>query len=104
MLLEVSGEQAPVMLCGFPVSLTSGPTKHSNSGEPRRGLAERQDDHGAIAVESRPGCGVARGVPWPPRVYDLMRTRVLPSVKIGRARRAPVSARRAYGDQLTDSW
>jgi excisionase family DNA binding protein len=37
------------------------------------------------------------------RVYDLMRTRVLPSVKIGRARRVPVSAVRAYVDQLTDS-
>jgi hypothetical protein len=34
MLLEASGEQAPVMLCGLPVYLTSGPkTKHSNSGE-----------------------------------------------------------------------
>ena len=38
------------------------------------------------------------------RVYDLMRTRVLPSVKIGRARRVPVSAVRAYVDQLTDTW
>jgi excisionase family DNA binding protein len=38
------------------------------------------------------------------RVYDMMRTRVLPSVKIGRARRVPVSAVRAYVDQLTDSW
>ena len=38
------------------------------------------------------------------RVYDLMRTRMLPSVKIGRARRMPVSAVRAYVDQLTDSW
>lgn len=38
------------------------------------------------------------------RVYDLMRTGVLPSVKIGRARRVPVSAVRAYVDQLTDSW
>ena len=37
------------------------------------------------------------------RVYDLMRTGVLPSVKIGRARRVPVSAVRAYVDQLTDS-
>jgi excisionase family DNA binding protein len=37
------------------------------------------------------------------RVYDLMRTRELPSVKIGRARRVPVSAVRAYVDQLTDS-
>ena len=32
------------------------------------------------------------------RVYDLMRTRVLPSVKIGRARRVPVIAVRAYVD------
>jgi hypothetical protein len=32
-----------------------------------------------------------------------MRTRELPSVKIGRARRVPVSAVRAYVDQLTDS-
>jgi excisionase family DNA binding protein len=38
------------------------------------------------------------------RVYDLMRTRVLPSVKIGRARRVPASAVRAYVDQLTDTW
>jgi excisionase family DNA binding protein len=38
------------------------------------------------------------------RVYDLMRTRVLPSVKIGRSRRVPASAVRAYVDQLSDSW
>jgi hypothetical protein len=34
MLLQVSGEQAPATLRGFPVPSTSGPkTKHSNSGE-----------------------------------------------------------------------
>jgi excisionase family DNA binding protein len=37
------------------------------------------------------------------RAYDLMRTHVLPSVKIGRARRVPVNAVRAYVDQLTNS-
>ena len=37
------------------------------------------------------------------RVYDLMRACVLPSVKIGHARRVPVSAVRAYVDQLMDS-
>jgi hypothetical protein len=32
--LDVSGEQAPAMLRGFPVPLTSGAkTKYSNSGE-----------------------------------------------------------------------
>lgn len=64
MLLEVSGERAPAMLRGFPVPLPSGPkTKYSNSGGRDPSRAERQDDHGAIAVESRPGCGVAGGVP-----------------------------------------
>jgi hypothetical protein len=62
MLLEVSGERALAMFRGFPVALTSGPkTKYSGGRDPSR--AERQDDHGAIAVESRPGCGVAGGVP-----------------------------------------
>lgn len=34
-------------------------------------------------------------------VYDLMRMRVLPSVKIGRARRVPVSELLAYVERLT---
>jgi excisionase family DNA binding protein len=38
------------------------------------------------------------------RVYDPMRTRMLPSVKIGRSRRVPASSFRAYVDQLSDSW
>jgi hypothetical protein len=64
MLLELSGERAPAMPRGFPVPLTSGPkTKHSNSGTPRPHPGRKQDDHGAIAVESRRGCGVAGGVP-----------------------------------------
>jgi excisionase family DNA binding protein len=33
-------------------------------------------------------------------IYDLMRLRILPSVKIGRYRRVPVSALRQYVDQL----
>ena len=33
-------------------------------------------------------------------VYDLMRTLALPSVKIGRCRRIPVSALRAFVDAL----
>jgi len=33
-------------------------------------------------------------------VYDLMRLRVLPSVKIGRARRVPVSSLREYVAKL----
>lgn len=33
-------------------------------------------------------------------VYDLMRLRVLPSVKIGRARRIPVQALREYVEQI----
>jgi len=33
-------------------------------------------------------------------VYDLMRARVLPSVKIGRARRIPVQALREYVEQI----
>jgi excisionase family DNA binding protein len=48
--------------------------------------------------EAAEALGVGRS-----RVYDLMRTRVFPSVKIGRARRVPVSAVRGYVDQLTDS-
>ncbi|PPK92516.1 excisionase family DNA binding protein [Kineococcus xinjiangensis] len=34
-------------------------------------------------------------------VYDLMRMRLLPSVKIGRSRRVPVDALRRYVGQLT---
>ena len=33
-------------------------------------------------------------------IYDLMRLRVLPSVKIGRYRRVPMSALREYVDRL----
>ena len=36
-------------------------------------------------------------------VYDLMRMKLLPSVKIGRARRVPVAAVKAYVDRLTES-
>lgn len=36
------------------------------------------------------------------RVYDLMRTRQLPSVRIGKSRRVPAAAVRAFVDQLTD--
>jgi excisionase family DNA binding protein len=70
-------------------------------------LAETQPKKGKMIMERlllspdqvAESLGVCRS-----RVYDLMRTRVLPSVKIGRARRVPVSAVRAYVDQLTDSW
>jgi len=102
MLLEVSGERAPAMRRGFPVPLTSGPkTKYSNSGaetpagQKGKMIMERLLLSPDQVAES---LGVCRS-----RVYDLMRTRVLPSVKIGRARRVPVSALRAYVDQLTDS-
>jgi excisionase family DNA binding protein len=90
------------VLRGFPVPLTSGPkTKYSTRG------AETQPKKGKMIMERlllspdqvAESLGVCRS-----RVYDLMRTRVLPSVKIGRARRVPVSAVRAYVDQLTDSW
>jgi excisionase family DNA binding protein len=36
------------------------------------------------------------------RVYDLMRTRQLLSVRIGKSRRIPVTAVRAYVEHLTD--
>lgn len=36
------------------------------------------------------------------RVYDLMRTRQLPSVRIGKSRRVPAAAVRAFVDQLTE--
>lgn len=36
-------------------------------------------------------------------VYDLMRTRLLPSVKIGRCRRIPMDRLREYVDQLEPS-
>ncbi|WP_240894974.1 MULTISPECIES: helix-turn-helix domain-containing protein [Kineococcus] len=36
-------------------------------------------------------------------VYDLMRMRLLPSVKIGRSRRIPVEALRQYVQRLTTS-
>lgn len=63
MLLEVSGEPPPAMLRGVSRSLTSGAkTKYSNWGTSTQPV-ERQDDHGAIAIESRPSCGVAGGVP-----------------------------------------
>ncbi len=35
-------------------------------------------------------------------VYDLMRSRVLASVKIGRARRIPVQALRDFIQEMTD--
>jgi excisionase family DNA binding protein len=77
-------------------------TKHSNSreaetpaGQKSKMIMERLLLSPDQVAES---LGVCRS-----RVYDLMRTRVLPSVKTGRARRVPVSAVRAYVDQLTDS-
>jgi excisionase family DNA binding protein len=36
-------------------------------------------------------------------VYDLMRLRLLPSVKIGRARRVPAEAVRSYVERLVES-
>lgn len=36
-------------------------------------------------------------------VYDLVRRRTLPSVKIGRCRRIPVAALRTYIEQLTQA-
>lgn len=41
--------------------------------------------------------GVARST-----IYDLMRLRLLPSVKVGRYRRVPVSKLREFVDHLTD--
>ena len=37
------------------------------------------------------------------RVYDLIRTRELPSVKIGRVRRVPAEAVRRFVAQLTEA-
>jgi excisionase family DNA binding protein len=37
-------------------------------------------------------------------VYDLMRMRLLPSVKIGRARRIPAAAVREYVERLTEEF
>jgi len=91
------------VLRGFPVPLPSGPkTKYqlrgaeTPAGQKGKMIMERLLLSPDQVAES---LGVCRS-----RVYDLMRTRVLPSVKIGRARRVPVSAVRAYVDQLTDSW
>src|SRR4051812_29316159 len=36
-------------------------------------------------------------------VYDLMRLRLLPSVKVGRYRRIPMTKLREYVDHLTDA-
>jgi excisionase family DNA binding protein len=36
------------------------------------------------------------------RVYDLMRTRQLPSVRIGKSRRVPAAAVQAFVDQLME--
>jgi excisionase family DNA binding protein len=77
-------------------------TKYSKLGGPRPKPGERQVIMERLLLspdQVAESLGVCRS-----RVYDLMRTRVLPSVKIGRARRVPVSAVRAYVDQLTDSW
>lgn len=39
------------------------------------------------------------------RVYDLMRKRELLSVRIGKSRRVPVAALRAYVERITeDAW
>ena len=42
--------------------------------------------------------GVARST-----IYDLMRMKILASVKVGRYRKVPVSQLRAYVDRLTSS-
>jgi excisionase family DNA binding protein len=49
------------------------------------------------AEEAAEMLGVARST-----IYDLMRLRLLPSVKVGRYRRVPVSALRAYVDRLVE--
>lgn len=36
------------------------------------------------------------------RVYDLMRTRQLPSVRIGKSRRVPAAAVQAFVDELME--
>ena len=39
------------------------------------------------------------------RVYDLMRKKELPSVRLGKSRRVPVAALRVYVERLTeDAW
>jgi excisionase family DNA binding protein len=99
MPLEVSGERAPSMLRGLLVPLTDRrpniqtPWVPKPQPDRRKMIMERLLLSPDEVAES---LGVCRS-----RVYDLMRTRLLPSVKIGRARRVPV---RAYVDQLTDSW
>jgi excisionase family DNA binding protein len=47
--------------------------------------------------EAAKALGVGRS-----RVYDLIRTRELHSVRIGKSRRVPVSAVRAYVERLTE--
>jgi len=37
-------------------------------------------------------------------IYDLMRMRLIPSVKIGRARRIPAAAVRDYVERLTEEF
>ncbi len=84
---------------GIPVPLRSEPK--SNSGTPRPRIERKMIMERLLLSPDQvaESLGVCRS-----RVYDLMRTRVLPSVKIGRSRRVPVSAVRAYVDQLSDSW
>ena len=47
--------------------------------------------------EAAEALGVGRS-----RVYDLMRTRELLSVRIGKSRRVPVAALRSYVERLTE--
>ena len=47
--------------------------------------------------EAAEALGVGRS-----RVYDLMRTRQLHSVRIGKSRRVPVAAVHAYVERLTE--
>jgi excisionase family DNA binding protein len=103
MLLQVTCERARRCSVGSrPLDEPAETPKHSNSGgrdpagQKGKMIMERLLLSPDQVAES---LGVCRS-----RVYDLMRTGVLPSVKIGRARRVPVSAVRAYVDQLTDSW
>ena len=62
MLPEVGGERRRRCSVDFPPldERTEDQILHSVGRDPAE---ERQDDNGAVAVESRPGCGVAGGVP-----------------------------------------
>jgi excisionase family DNA binding protein len=70
-------------------------------GLPRTARMDRSEEYMEKLLPSPEGAAQALGV-GRSRVYDLMRTRQLLSVRIGKSRRVPVAAVHAYVERLTE--